>query len=341
MLEPPVEALPEEAWSSDELEARLRPVYERLKLPEGRLELMTGIRERRFWPRGTLPSEISAQAGAAFLEQQPTHPRESIDLLIHGAVCRDRLEPATASYVHRRLGLPAHTQIMDVSNACLGFLNALVLAGGLIESGQIERALIVAGENGRPLVENTIERMNNDHSLTRKTIKPFFANLTIGAGGVAAVLCHERHASPRALRLLGGAGETDTSANELCQGDTAELGGLDMQTDSEALLEAGIGVARRCWTKFLAETGWQTATPQRIVTHQVGRRHREALYGALGLDLQRDFSSFEQLGNIGAVSLPLTLGRAVAAQAITPQTPTALLGIGSGLSSLMLALGSA
>ena len=45
--------LPDEIVTSEELEQRLEPLYRRLRLPEGRLELMTGIRQRRFWPPGT------------------------------------------------------------------------------------------------------------------------------------------------------------------------------------------------------------------------------------------------------------------------------------------------
>ena len=51
--------IPREIWTSSEIEQRLLPIYERLKLPAGRLELMTGIRERRFWPAGTRPSTLS------------------------------------------------------------------------------------------------------------------------------------------------------------------------------------------------------------------------------------------------------------------------------------------
>jgi 3-oxoacyl-[acyl-carrier-protein] synthase III len=80
-----------------------------------------------------------------------------VELFIHGAVSRDMLEPATASFAHRKIGLPATAQIFDLSNACLGFLNALTVAAGLIESGQIKCALVVAGENGRPLVEQTLQ----------------------------------------------------------------------------------------------------------------------------------------------------------------------------------------
>jgi len=42
--------LPEERITTGELELQLAPLYERLRLPEGRLELITGIAERRFSP---------------------------------------------------------------------------------------------------------------------------------------------------------------------------------------------------------------------------------------------------------------------------------------------------
>ena len=210
-------ALPEEVWTSADVEARLGALYQRLGLPEGRLELMTGIQERRFWPTEMPASEASALAGKAVLERS-AFSAESMDLLIHSAVCRDRLEPATASYVHGLLGLPGQTQIFDLSNACLGFLNGLVVAGGLIESGQIDRALICSGENGRPLMEHTLRALLQPEQ-TRQSIKPYFANLTIGAGAVAAVVCRKDLASASSLQLRAAAVETDTSHNQLCQGD--------------------------------------------------------------------------------------------------------------------------
>jgi len=328
-------ALPEEVWLSSDVEAKLADVYERLKLPEGRLELMTGIRERRFWPKGTAPSEASAKAGEAVLAQS-SFDRSEIDLLIHSAVCRDRLEPATAAYVHGLLGLPGHTQIFDVSNACLGFLNAMVVAGSMIESGQIERALICSGEDGRPLVENTIQQLHNPE-LTRKTIKPYFANLTIGAGAVAAVLCRKELAPASSIQLRAAAVETDSSANELCQGDSAGEA-LEMLTDSVELLTAGINVAKRNWSRFTEVTGWTPETPDRVITHQVGKAHTRELFSALGLDPAKDFTTFETLGNVGSVSCPITLAYAIDAGAYRPGERAALLGIGSGLSSIMMAL---
>ena len=326
-------ALPEEVWSSAHIEERLRPLYERLKLPEGRLELMTGIRERRMWPVGTRPSDASAAAGKAVLRKSKL-PAERVELFIHSAVSRDMLEPATASFAHRKIGLPATAQIFDVSNACLGFLNSLTLAASMIESGKIECAMIVAGENGRPLVDQTL-RMLVERPLTRNEIKPYFANLTIGSGAVAAMVCHRSLVQGRPHRLLGGIARAATQHSELCQGDTYGAESLAMQTDSEQLLLAGVTLAKETWGDFTREQG---AAFDRFICHQVGSAHRRKLYETLGLDLAKDFSTFETLGNTGSVALPSTLALAIDAGAVTEGTRVGLLGIGSGLNCLMLAL---
>ncbi len=328
--------LPEEIWTSAGIEAQLQPLYARLKLPAGRLELMTGIRERRMWPPGTRPSDASAAAGRRVLRQSAV-PAAQIEAFIHCAVSRDMLEPATASFAHHKIGLGAGTQVFDLSNACLGFLNGLVTLGAMIDAGQIRCGLVVAGENGRPLVEQTIRHLLAA-PLNRNGIKPFFANLTIGSGAVAAVVCHEDllPAGPK-HRLLAGACLAATQHSELCLGDTAG-DGLAMQTDSEQLLLAGVEVARQTWELFERETGWSRDTPDRFICHQVGSTHRRRLYETVGLDPARDFSTFETLGNTGSVALPATLARAVEQGAVKPGDKVALLGIGSGINSLMLAV---
>jgi 3-oxoacyl-[acyl-carrier-protein] synthase-3 len=326
-------ALPEEVWTSAAIEERLRPLYERLKLPAGRLELMTGIRERRMWAAGTRPSDASAAAGRAVLAKSALRA-DQVELFIHAAVSRDMLEPATASFAHRKIGLPASAQIFDVSNACLGFLNALTIAAGMIESGQIRCAMVVAGENGRPLVEQTLRTLV-ETPLTRNEIKPYFANLTIGSGAVGAIVCHRSLAGTRAHRLLGGVARAATQHSELCQGDTHGTEALAMQTDSEQLLIAGVTLAKDTWRDFSAAHG---SDFDRFICHQVGSVHRRKLYETLGLDLARDFSTFETLGNTGSVALPATLARAVEEGAVKPGDRVGLLGIGSGLNCLMLSV---
>lgn len=336
-LEGLAHVLPERIVRSEELEERLGPVYERLGLRVGRLELMTGIAERRFWPAGTRPSSVAAAAAERALEESGV-AREEVDYLIHASVCRDFLEPATASVVHASLGLSPHCVAVDLSNACLGFVNSMALLGQLIESGAIRTGLVVAGEDGRPLVEGTIERLLADPDVSRASIKDDFASLTIGCGAAAAVLRHsEQSASPH--RLLGAAQRVATQHHALCSGDRAAEGeGLRMSTDSEAMLHAGVELAQQTFADFQRELGWERSAIERVVTHQVGRAHRKLLLERLELDEALDHPTVERLGNMGSVSVPITLDEARRQGVIQPGQQVACLGIGSGLQCQMLGL---
>lgn len=329
--------LPPHVVTSDDVEERLAPVYDRLRLPHGRLELMTGIRERRFWDPGTKPSTVAAQAGRKAIEQSGIE-RERIGCLVHAAVCRDFLEPATASVVHEKLKLPADCAIFDLSNACLGVLNGMVVVSNMIQAGQIEAGLVVTGETAEPLHEATIREVLHDPKMSRAGFKAHFASLTIGSSAAAVLLRRIRPEEKSPHRLLGGALRTDSQANVLCQENTStrsESGPL-MTTDSEGLLHAGIALAKKTWAAAADELGWDRNTPDRIVTHQVGSAHRRLTYEALDLDLEKDIPTVSYLGNTGSAALPGAFGIGIEDGTIKRGDKVALLGIGSGLSCLML-----
>lgn len=332
--------LPPHVVTSAEIEARLKPVYDRLGLPEGRLELMTGIRERRFFDPGTRPGSISAQTVRQAVEQSGLDPKH-FKALIHGSVCRDQLEPATATGVHAAAGLPQDAVVLDVSNACLGLLSGAVMIADMIELGRIRAGIVVGTEIGRPLVEGTIEKLLHDESLTRKTIKYDFASLTIGSGSAAIVLCDDR-LSKTGNRLVGGACLADTTQHELCAGDVAQNSGaeqhLQMRTDSEALLHAGVGLARKTWIATKATLGWENTDVDRVFTHQVGKAHRNLLMQELGLPPDIDFPTVEFMGNTGAAALPTAAALGIQEGVVHPGHRVALLGIGSGLNSVMLGI---
>ncbi len=329
--------LPERVVSSLELEQRLAPVYERLRLSAGRLELMTGIRERRHCAASTRPSSLAIAAAEEALHGID---RSTIGVVVHASVCRDFLEPATASVVQGALGIGFHALGFDLSNACLGFANAMCLVASMIERGEIERGLVVSGEDGAPLVEATIADLLARPDATRDELKRAFASLTIGSGGAACVLSRAELA-PSAARLVGATQRSATEHSGLCQGGrTVGADGPLMHTDSEALLAAGNTLAGRTYAEFLREHALEPSTIERFVTHQVGVAHRRLLLSTLGLDPRRDFPTVETLGNMGSASLPVTYALARQAGHILPTHRTALFGIGSGLYCSMLLLES-
>ncbi|MEM6689081.1 MAG: 3-oxoacyl-ACP synthase III [Planctomycetota bacterium] len=326
---PPIEV------TSAELEDRLSPVYQRLKLPPGRLQLMSGIEARRLWNPGTRPSGPSIQAITGLLDRVDLDPKR-VGCLVHGSVCRDFLEPATASKVHHGAGLPSDCWVYDVSNACLGILNGMIQVASAIQCGLIEAGVVVGTENSRPLMEQTIMSLNEDHTLTRQSIKPAFASLTIGSG-CAAMLLARRDRFPTATRFNQVVAHANTEFHDLCVSDEdagASMSPL-METDSEELMKRGIetGVAAFQKLNLTQEDEFDVT-----VCHQVGVRHRAAMLEAMELPLKRDYVAYDRLGNTGSAALPTALTLAAAEGFVQPQQRVGLLGIGSGINSVMVDL---
>ncbi len=323
--------LPEEEITSEQIETWLEPLYTRLRLPEGRLELISGIAQRRFWPLGMPPSEKSVETAERAIRIAELD-KQHVGALIHGSVCRDFLEPATACGVHRRLGLPDECTVYDVSNACLGLVNGMVQVANMIELGQIRAGVVVGTENSRSLVETTVERLNADTSLSRNDIKTAIASLTIGSGSAAVVLC-DRELSRTGNRLLGGVARINSAGCELCQSE-----GLDefMQTDSETLMREGIATARETFAEFLDCMDWSAREIDKTFCHQVGSAHRKLMLETLGLEPSVDYSTLEFLGNTGAVALPITAAIGIENGHLKKNDRLALLGIGSGINAVML-----
>jgi 3-oxoacyl-[acyl-carrier-protein] synthase-3 len=294
---------------------------------------MTGIRERRFFPPGTRPSSVSIESARRAIASSEIDPHQ-FGALVHGSVCRDFLEPATACRVHHGAGLPPEAIIYDVSNACLGILNGIVQVANMIELGQIRAGVVAGTECGRSLVENTIAHLNSDHALTRESVKDSIASLTIGSASAAIVLCDEE-LSQTGNRLTAATVYCDTDHHELCQSRGLET---FMDTDSEELMRRGVAAGAATFKRFLGAAGWQQENIDRTFCHQVGVAHRKLMFESLGLDPAIDFATVATLGNTGAVALPVTMAIGVEQGRLRPQDRVAMLGIGSGINCLMLAV---
>ena len=331
--------LPPNVISSEDIEESLAPVYKKLKLPKGRLELMSGIKERRFWDKGTRPSDGAVLAGKKAIAASGIAAGE-LECLIFTSVSRDMMEPATASFVHRQLGLPERCLVFDISNACLGFLDGMIFLANMIELGQIKSGLLVAGETAEDLLESTIRNLAADNSLTRKTIKYSFASLTIGSGAVALVMTHEKYCSGK-QKFIGGAFRANTGYSELCQGGQSSdpdssHSSILMATDSEELMKRGIETAKDTWHDFLQELGWLAADIDVFFCHQVGQAHARLLFESLGLAPDKNFETLSLMGNTGSVSAPVTMAMGLEQGIFNRGQRAALLGIGSGINCLML-----
>lgn len=324
--------------ASEDIEKRLEPLYKSLRIQKGQLEAITGIRERRFWDPGYKMHEGATAAGEKAIDRSGISP-EDIGMLIYGGVCRDNLEPATACAVADGLGLGSGTEIYDVSNACLGVLNGMIQIANAIELGQIRAGLAVSCEASRPIIDVSIDRLLEypDMELFKKTI----ATLTGGSGAVA-VLLTDASLSDYGHRLAGGVMRSAPAHHRLCLWGPDAGRAVDgihvMQTDSAGVLQNGVALGIETYKAFKKELLWPADKPDKVICHQVGSTHQKNILESIGIPKGKDFTTFQYLGNIGTVSLPITAAIASDREFLVKNDRVGFFGIGSGLNCMMLGI---
>lgn len=310
-----------EVITSDAIDDRLVDTYARLGMTRGMLASLAGVQSRRWWPADQGYVQGAVAAGRQALEAAQVEP-DQIGLLINASVTRPHLEPAVATQVHHELGLPTGCMNFDVTNACLGFVNAMHLAGTLIDSGQIEHALVVTSEGTREPQERTIARLERGET-TKVEIKEAFATLTVGSGAAAMVLAR-KDANPDGHTLVGGVSRAGTAHHNLCIGSMEE-----MKTDSTALYTEGLALAVDTWKDAKGEFDWEEMDS--YVAHQTSIVHIRGLCDSLGLDMGKFPLTLIEHGNTASASVPFTLAQH------SPNLSTGdrvlLMGIGSGLNT--------
>lgn len=320
--------LPDTVVTTESIELALGDGYRRLGIKPGFLETLTGVRARRFWSPGVMPSAAATQAAERLLNAT-RFPAERLGALISTSVCKDYLEPSVACLVHGTLGLPPHCLNFDVGNACLGFMTGMSTIANMIELGQIEAGLVVAGEGSRQVTESTLARLTVP-DLTFETFKDNLATLTLGSGATAMLLVNERLAS-QGHRLLGGVSTAATEHNRLCVGTE-----LSMKTDPAKLLTEGVKVAAVNWARTQSALQVNQSAVSEYSLHQVGKANHDAVCRTLQIPGERALRVYPEVGNVGAAGVPLSLAYSAEQGRIKGGEMVALMGIGSGLNCSMM-----
>jgi len=312
---------------SSDIMRRLQPTLDRLGIRENLLEDVAGIYERRIWDGPMQPSDAATMAAQKAIAASGV-PHENIGILVNTSVCRDYLEPSTASIIHGNLGLADTCQNFDVGNACLAFLNGMDIAARMIERGDIDYALIVDGECSNVITDRTIERLSSPNA-TPDDFRNEFASLTLGSGAAAMVM-GRAELLPEGHRFLGSVTRAATNFSHLCRGNIDR-----MVTDTKTLLVEGLKLAAKTFQAARAALGWVTDEMDEFVIHQISRVHTAAFVDLLGIDPKKVLTVFPEFGNVGPASIAIALSKLSETGRLVKGKRVAMLGIGSGLNCSM------
>ncbi|AAF84772.1 3-oxoacyl-ACP synthase III [Xylella fastidiosa subsp. morus] len=313
--------------TSQEINARLQPMLERIGIKSDVFADIVGINARRLWNTNVQTSDVATMAARKALQDAGVAV-DRIGLVVNTSVSRDYLEPSTASIVSGNLGVGEQCIAFDVANACLAFLNGMDIAGQMLERGDIDYALVVNAETANRVYEKTLERMSAP-GVTEQEFREEMAALTLGCGAVAMVLARTALV-PDAPQYKGGVTRSATEWNKLC------CGNLDrMVTDTRLMLIEGIKLAKKTFVVAKQVLGWAVEELDQFVIHQVSRPHTEAFIKSFGIDPAKVMTIFREYGNIGPASVPIVLSKLKELGRLKKGDRIALLGIGSGLNCSM------
>ena len=315
--------LPERRVTGAEVEARIREASPRCRVPNGIIELVSGVRERRFADDGVHASDLAAGAARAALDRTETDPA-AIDLLIFAAASQDLAEPATANIVQEKVGTAA--AVFDLKNACNSFLNAVQVAEGLILTGPYRTVLVATGE--------TPSRAIRWDAPTREDLRLNLPGYTLGDGGAAAILARSddgrgifyRHFHtvsrfwPAATLPGGGSMHPRGDEHTYIRGDGAAL--------KAAFAELGPDILHRA----LRETGTTFDDYAAILVHQVSLPYLRDFARATAIPSHKIVVTLPCLGNLAAASLPVAFARAWDEGRVRPGDRVMWIGLAAGIS---------
>lgn len=110
-----------------------------------RMRKMVGFYKRRVSEAGVTPSDYGI-ASAEKLIADMNLDKNSIDALVNVTQKPDFMDPATAYYIHKKLGLSINCAAYDINQGCVGWVYGSWIAAQMLESGVCRRVLLIAAD---------------------------------------------------------------------------------------------------------------------------------------------------------------------------------------------------
>jgi len=279
----------------------------------------TGIRERHIAAPGETNCSMSATAAQTAMERAGVHAGE-LDVIVVGTASPDRLLPSTAVDLQAALGA-TRAAAFDVSAACSSWLYGLIVAEGLMLSGNADTVLVVGTEKLSAITDWS----------DRSTAVLF------GDGAGAVVLKRSKHQKG----ILSTYFRSDGTLAELLY---RPGGGATWPFDERVITEKAQFIKMEGREVFKhAVRSMSDATDRALdgakltggeidllIPHQANVRIIEATAKHAGVPMEKVFVNVDRYGNTSSASIPIALDEALASGRIGDGATVLLVGFGAG-----------
>ena len=253
----------------------------RLGVDDAWIVKRTGVQTRRRAAPSERLSDMATWAGRRALADAEVDPYD-LDLVLVATMTADEITPNAAPLVAHALGAD-RAGAMDIGAACTGFLAALRMAAGQIETGRAERILVIGAEAMTRVLDL-------DDPKTAHLFGDGAGAVVLGAGGAGEV-------GPIMLAADGSLGSAITCS--LQERVIRMEGHSTYQTAVKRLSEATVAA--------VARAGLELDDVDLFVYHQANGRIIRAVGERLDLEPAKVADYVAHMANTSAASIPLTL----------------------------------
>jgi 3-oxoacyl-[acyl-carrier-protein] synthase-3 len=264
-----------------------------------------GIRERRIIRNEDI-SDLGVKAAYKALENAGID-KEEVDMIIVATSSPERISPATASIIHRKLGIKKNVPSFDINAVCAGFVFSLGVAAPLISSGMYKNILIIATEAYSKIT---------DYS-HRNCV--FF-----GDGAGAVVLGYSNKGWIYTELQSNGSGTGATGFN--CSLDEKYT------TIPSEVWDQAVSVLPDSITSVLDKTNLKPEDISLFVPHQASNKLLKLIASKVGIPEEKVKTVMHKYGNIAGASIPIAFDEARRNKEVCKGDKLLFTAIGSGWS---------
>ncbi len=287
----------------------------RLETSDQWIRERTGIESRFFCSPDEYTSDMCVQA-AKNLSETYHKDLSDVDFIIVATTTPDQVVPNVASQIQDRLNI-SQAGAIDLSSACAGFCNGLILAKGLIAAGT-HRKILVFGADALSKVTDFADRTT-----------------CILFGDAAGVVLVERSEENTLLEPLTGThGEFGkdlylSSQKSFINGE-AVVANNKLHQNGRVVYKWAIQTLSSGLKSLAEKNGLSLDKVDFFVPHSANYRMLEVVFQQLNIPMERCLDSVKRYGNTSAASIPLAWYEGIVSRKVRVDDTLLLMGFGGG-----------
>lgn len=293
---------------------------------------VTGVVSSHLVPEGMTVSDLCQEAAEQLISKAGWE-KESIDLIMFVSTSRDfYICPNTSNILQDKLGLRTDCIALDLPFACSGYVYALSVAGLMMQSGQIKRALLLVGEQtsaNQSHLDKTVWSLHGDAGsatlleYTPEVKRPMQFNLGGDGSGWEAIICRE-------VGVRCPTTEDSLVVKKYEEG--VERNAMQCSMDGMSVFSFAITRPGQCIKGLCEHFGFDLTQIDYLLIHQANKMIDEKIRRKLKLEPEQVPYSMMYYGNTSSCTIPITMSSQICEKLASGENQLVMCGFGSGLS---------